>query len=185
MQISGSKTRIGWVFFLIGLVLIVLTSWPLPAQTIEWSSTSDAASYTFTLDWPALVRIGENHQAELTVTRKGSFSNDSIFSEVLESRLEFNNLQVDPSGMVTQPLGSTGMNEFRWSIKVWQAGQYSGTLWIYTASLEDAGVHRALTARSLEIRSVGPGRSIVLILRWTGVLLVLLGALFVMHPLLK
>jgi len=123
-----------WLLFTAGLALVLLTSWPLPSQSIQWTATADSIAYTFTLDWPSLVRVGENHTAVLVVKQTAASPAPSVSSSMLESRLEFNHLLIDPAGVISQPVGSAGVNEFRWSVTTWQAGKLPGTLWIYAAS---------------------------------------------------
>lgn len=165
-----------------GVILVILTSWPMPVESISWTSTADPAAYTFTLEWPTLVRVGEMRQASLTITQTSPGESKSNSSGVFESRLEFNDLQIDPSGTVTQPVGSAGENVFRWSITARQGGLSSGTLWIYAFAPDDAGAHPVLTARTLELRVVGSSRSTVLTLRWLGAALAVLGIFFLVRP---
>lgn len=164
-----------WALFAVGLGLVLLSSWPLPSQSVQWTAAADSTSYTISLDWPSLVRVGENHTAVLVVEQAVASLKDPDSPKLLETRLEFNHLLIDPAGMVTQPIGSTGVNEFRWSVSARQAGRSSGTLWIYAASPDESAMPQALAARTLSFHAVGPGRTVLVSLRWLGVALTALG----------
>lgn len=164
-----------WALLAVGVGLVLLTSWPLPSQSVHWTVAADSASYTISLEWPSLVRVGEKHAAVLVVEQAAASMDDQSSPKLLETRLEFNHLIIDPSAKVTQPLGSTGVNEFRWSVIAGQAGKSSGTLWIYAASPDETDMPQALAARTLELRAVGPGRTALLSLRWLGAVLLVLG----------
>ncbi len=164
-----------WALFTAGLALVLLTSWPLPSQSVQWTATTDSIAYTFTLDWPSLVRVGENHTAVLVVKQMAASPAPSVSPTMLETRLEFNHLLIDPAGVISQPVGAAGVNEFRWSVTAWQAGKLPGTLWIYAATPDDPDMPQALAARTLELRAVGPGRSVIISLRWLGAALMLSG----------
>lgn len=177
MPFSPYRKLFAWVLFVVGLVLILLTSWPLPSESIQWTSDSGGVSYTFSLDWPSLVRAGEIRQATLLINRSGLTSEPVM----LETRLEFNHLLVNPAEKITQPVSLSGVNEFRWELAVRQSGKSSGTLWIYESSLDDVVMPQALAARSLEFRALGPGRAVTLSLRWLGAALLVMGVLFLIH----
>src|SRR5574340_230315 len=175
MPVHSYRKTAALALFALGLGLVLLTSWPLPSQSVQWTAAAETAAYTISLDWPLLVRVGEKHAAVLVVEQAATPTADSVSPKLLETRLEFNHLRIDPSAKVTQPLGSAGVNEFRWSIIAGQAGMSSGTLWIYAASPDETAMPQALAARTLELRAVGPGRTALLSLRWLGVALMALG----------
>lgn len=165
-----------WVLFVLGLILFALASWPLPAEKIEWTADAGVAAYTFQLSWPTSVRVGENREANLVIIRKDS--GQAGQPEVLRVRLEFNDLIIDPSGMITQIAAAGRENKVRWSITAGQPGLSTGTLWIYTSASAGGEEFSALAARTLNLRSFGPTRSAILFLRWLGVALAVLGAVW-------
>ncbi len=157
MSFIRSRKYIPWVILAVGLILLVLTSWPLPANRFEWTTTNKTQSYTFLLDWPAAARVGENRQASLTVSRNNPRDAAAEAAIVLETRLEFAGVQFDPNGSIRQPVGSSDSLIFHWSIRSLQSGKVKGTLWIYTVMPGNDGteMQTVLTARPLEFQSFG------------------------------
>lgn len=155
------------------LFLIVVTSLPLPTDTIEWNASDGSSQYTFILEWPSALRVGEARQIVLKVIRDDQNVPVQDTSMALEARLEFAGAQFSPNGSIIQSVGSSKSNLFHWSITAGQAGNSTGTLWVYSI-IPGGGTHEervVLTARPLEIRSIGYGLALIYLLRWMGVLL--------------
>ncbi len=178
MSFIRSRKYIPWVVLAVGLTLLVLTSWPLPTNRFEWTAADKTRRYTFILDWPAAVRVGENRQAVLTVSPNFLPDAAAESAKVLETRLEFANVQIDPNGSIRQPVSSSSL-AFHWSIGSLQAGTPEGTLWIYTVMPGDDGgeMQTALTARPLEFRSFGHSLLPLGLFRAAGLIFVAVGLL--------
>lgn len=164
---------IPWVVLVIGLFLIVVTSWPMPSDTTEWNISNNSTQYTFILEWPSALRVGETRPTVLKVTRDGQNLPDMDAPSALEARLEFAGVQFSPNGSIVQSVGSSNTNLFHWSIAAGQAGNSTGTLWVYSI-IPGSGANEErvpLTARPLEIRSIGHRLAPIHLLRWIGVLL--------------
>ena len=162
---------------LVGLALLTVSTWPLPAERMEWTANPTGSSpgeFTFALAWPVSIRASEPGMAHLTIKPPpGQPANTMI-----EARLEFAGLVIAPAGIMAQPVGMAETLEFRWKLEPATAGVHFGTLWIYTSPLvSDSSEQRvALVARPLQVRAIFLGPVPVVWLRWVGIVLIALAA---------
>lgn len=167
---------IPWVFFIFGLLFLALTTWPLPVEHSQWSAVSINSSnwdFSFTLDWPSSIRVGEPKTAILKVAQNNGLSGDNM----LEARLEFPELVINPNGTIVQPAGNQeNPLEYRWSLTALQPGEVNGTLWIYLVSQDAEGDEQrdALVARSLELKASSIFGLSIPSVRWIGGILIII-----------
>jgi len=175
------------LLFLAGTSLLLLTSWPLPTNRYEWevkSPVDTGADFAFALDWPAWMRPGEAGTAILTVKASNKDQSGRIAPVIIETRLEFAGVKIEPGSIISQPLGSTTSLQFRWRITALAPASQAGTLWIYaivdTPGREPETV--ALAARSLEVHATGLRGIPYPIFRMVGVLLILIPFILFVIP---
>jgi len=177
---------IPWVFFIFGLLLLALTTWPLPVEHSQWiaESLSDPqVAYTFTLEWPQSLRVGEEGVAGLTALRDAT--GEPPAQSMLEARLEFAGLVIDPNGSIAQTAGGNSDMplEYRWLITAHQPGKVSGTLWIYLVTQDAGGIEMrdALVARALDLEVSSIFGLPVLSLRWMGGVLIVISMVVIIR----
>ncbi len=169
---------IPWVFFICGLLILTLTTWPLPVEHSQWSAVSlsdPEMKYTFELEWPRALRVGEGGTAVLTAGQIDLGASSA--NGMLEARLEFPGLIIKPNGSITQPPGSEeNPLEYRWSITAFQPGSVSGTLWISLVAQNADGIKQrdALVAKTLVVHATSIFGIPAILVRWVaGVLIVI------------
>ena len=160
---------------LVGLALLTVSTWPLPAERMEWMANPTGSlqgEFNFALAWPVSIRASEPRPARLTVRPPPGQPANTL----IEARLEFAGLVITPAGIMAQPIGAAETLEFRWELEPLKAGVHSGTLWIYTSPLvSGSSVQRtALVARPLQVRAIFLGPLPVVWLRWIGIVLIAL-----------
>ena len=158
---------------LVGLVLLSISTWPLPVERMEWAANgSSQGEFNFALTWPISIRASEPRAAHLTIKPPPG----QPVHTTIEARLEFGGLVIAPAGIMAQPVGAVETLEFNWEIEPVKAGVHPGTLWIYTSTLvsDSSDERTALVARPLQVRAIFLGPVPVVWLRWIGVVLIAL-----------
>ncbi len=93
------------------------------------------------LDWPSIMRIGDQSEATLVFEPaaseilapipQGEFSDVySQYNLMAEGRFEVAGMQVDPAGPVRESLLKNQTIKLKWQISAQQAGNYTGTVWL-------------------------------------------------------
>lgn len=144
-KIRNAGTSI--LFFMTGVVLLVVSSWPLPRHSITLAfppaySLDHPDQKAVKLDReieisiPLKMRIGQpgivrlaSHPVNLTMDSTNVW--DENASYLLEARLEIPGLKVDPADSILQPVNEDIDLQYSWNIQAIKKGTWSGTLWIY------------------------------------------------------
>lgn len=155
----------------LSLFILILTSYPLPTQTLTWSSLPPE-SFHYSLTWPTAVRAGEPRATVLHIQSSSAFPPGTVF----QARLEFPGLQTIPGGAVSVPSGESDDIAIRWKVLPVVPGRQSGTLWLYSSAAD--GSRQLLFSRSLQIRLIYPGRISFLAIRWIAAGLFIPGAIY-------
>jgi hypothetical protein len=133
--------------FLAGVVLLAISSWPLPQRTVTLAFPS-----VNSLDFPELQPVTIIGEIEASIPEKmrsgqpgtvnfaflaGKPANDPAGEQaedpsyLLEARLEIPGMQVKPGDSILQPVKEGKDLYFSWQIQADRPGINPGTLWTY------------------------------------------------------
>jgi hypothetical protein len=121
------------------------------------------ADYLLTLDAPAFIRAGDSDTIKLTLApdarssaEDGSFSDvyDS-YNVIVESQLEMAGAEIQPMGIVSEPLAPGGQTAFFWRIKPLGAEKISGTVRSYLRFVPLQGgaeIRRLISVQTFDVQ---------------------------------
>ena len=162
------------------LALLLWGLWPVsknvrtelvsPAALPSVKSNQDlkAASldrYSLTLEWPAVLRIGDTGQIRLQLEPQENSLGPSAGQEggvnrLVEVRLELPGFKPIPEGEALTPLHASQPVILQWRLQPQQPGVNQGTLWVHLRSLPNGSgqmgspeTRQVLSAQKLQIRA--------------------------------
>lgn len=169
-MVTMLKSKVDLIFlaiFLIASVVLVAISWPLPRENTQLTVSAGQVGHDeiiqpalpfdnlmILIDFPKVIRTYEQTQASIKVVPERWTLGDEIEKPglMVETRLDLAGIQIDPSGIVSQPLTSRDGLSFNWGLETNKPGIYKGTLWIFLVNI-DEGKSWPILARAIEIRA--------------------------------
>jgi hypothetical protein len=166
--------------FLIASVVLLAISWPLPREKTQLIVSAGQVgndeitqpalpfdTFMIYVDFPKGIRTYERTQASIKIAPDQWTLGDDVEKPglMIETRIDLAGIQMDPSGIVSQPLTSKDGLSFNWGLEADQPGIYKDTLWIFLVNI-DEGSSWPILAKAIEIRANEVLPITPAILRW-------------------
>jgi hypothetical protein len=152
------------VFLSFAFPLLVWGFWPagkdvrtlvIAAEGIHLFQAS--SSCLLQLNTPRFARAGDTLGIRLQFTSQGRWSTANAAPILARARLEMDNLEVQPSTAVSQPIPDAGTYTFYWRVTGRTAADYQGRLWIHLVVIapngETSDREQALAAMPLQVQT--------------------------------
>lgn len=94
------------------------------------------------LEYAPEMRTGETQIIELNLSKRGDPGETSIYQEYdvfMEARLDLPLADVRPENLVTTTMAEDGSATYYWEVNPRQAGELSGTVWLYLHLISKQG----------------------------------------------
>lgn len=142
----------GWLgFFLTGIGTLGLAVTTLPASGhLDQISFSSQSGITGTLQVTQTDKVRLGDKTEIRLQIKIDQTQNSANLITFQSKLELDNMEVKPRGMGTILVDPTKPVELGWRINPHQAGETSGTLWLF---VNTDGDKELILARPIQLTS--------------------------------
>lgn len=181
----------GLAFIISGTILLIWGYWPNPrqARSIPLAPQEGlAVPLKLTLEWPSLLREGDRGRIRLLLAEAVPAGRGEVEPILLEAHLELPGAQFSPPGEISQGLLPGREAIFQWLVEPQRAGEFRGTVWVY--SLPPAGnapVSRrtALSAQMFEFRTNRLFGLDTRLAQVTGIVLTALSLVFLLAPLVS
>lgn len=130
-------------FLLISAALLAWGYWPADRLVRILSVSSDLAAagsaparWQTTVTSPVRIRLGDSDLLQLTIAPESAARGADLELAgpyLTHARLDLPGVDVQPAGLISEPMPVGGAASYFWSVRASHVGKYSGTVWLYVS----------------------------------------------------